>query len=120
MPHSAIHRTRVAFDITPSLFAAYLAAASLLDPSRPAKSASLAKNCANLLFESVLRQRLVQHLDVGIDGPLMNDGVARIAGHEQHSRLRLPRLHLLRELNSIHSRQYEVGEQQIHTDIVAV
>ena len=45
-------------------------------------STSLIENCTNLLFEGVRCKRLVQHLDVGTNWPLINDGLARVASHE--------------------------------------
>src|SRR5712691_11008043 len=72
-------------------------------PDRIRTSTNLIENCAKLPFEHVLRQRFLQHLDAGIDRPLIEDGLARISRHDQHSRLRLARLHFCGELTSAHS-----------------
>src|SRR6266516_7275896 len=47
------------------------------------------ENGTNFLFENLLRQRLLHQLDTGIEAPFINDGVPRIARHEQHPDPRL-------------------------------
>src|SRR5438874_4457507 len=46
------------------------------------------ENVSDTIGEVALGHRLLDHFDTGIEAALMNDGIARIAGHEEHFQIR--------------------------------
>ncbi len=68
---------------------------------------------ADLGSEHSLRQRLLDQLNAGVEPALMHDGIARVAGHEEHLQIGLALLHRVTELPAVHPRQHDVGQQEI-------
>src|SRR5262245_62034862 len=69
---------------------------------------------ADLAGKRLGGERFGQEVDIGVEPPVMDDGIAGIAGDVQHLHAGTKPLDLLRELASVHAvRQHHVGEQQV-------
>ncbi len=67
------------------------------------------QNLANLPRERVGGERLGQQVDVRIEPPLMDDGVARIAGDVEHLDGGLPAPHSIGQFSPVHAgRQHDI------------
>src|SRR5262249_55924900 len=61
-----------------------LAALSRSDAPRPILRGRLVEHVADARREIVERDRLLNEVDAAVDAALVDHGIARIAGHEQH------------------------------------
>ena len=74
---------------------------------------------AHLAGEVLLGEGLVQELHVGIEAPLMHDGVAGVAGGEQHGQIRVDAAGPCRRAPPIRAAQHDVGEQRLMRGFLA-
>ena len=76
--------------------------------------ASMSRICRTLRDQRFRGERLGQEIDIGIEPAVMDDGVAGVAGGEQHLQVGPPPQRLVGELPSVHAAgQHHVGEQQL-------
>src|SRR5262245_30067278 len=69
---------------------------------------------ADLAGERLGGERLGQQIDIRVEPPVMDDGVAGVAGDVENLDARTQPLDFLRELASVHAvRQHHIGEQKV-------